>query len=158
MMLFTQGAKADVNLDDVKTIDAIIGAMYSSISGSKDQQRDWQRFLNLFDEDARLIFGSKESASGFTSRTPEQYVEIAKVSFAANNFYESEISRKTHRFGNIAQVFTTYAGKRSPSDEMPFLRGINSVQLAFNGERWFIVTIFWQAENDMIKLPEKFLD
>jgi len=123
--LFSQSVKADVDLDDVNSIDAIIGAMYSPISGSKDEERDWQRFIDLFDEDARLIFGSKDSASGFTSRTPMQYVEMAKVSFAANNFYEMEISRKTHRFGNIAQVFTTYAAKRNLNDPMPFLRGIN---------------------------------
>ena len=82
---------------------------------------------------------------------------IANESFVKNGFYEHEISRDMERYGNIAHVFSTYEGRRT-KDGDPFLRGINSIQLAFNGKRWFIETIFWQAENEQFPLPEKYLD
>lgn len=48
-----------------------------------------------------------------------------------------EIGRRTEIFGNIAHVFSTYAGKHKLSDKEPFLRGINSFRLLYDGKRWF---------------------
>ena len=148
---------AQAKNEDVNSIDAIIDALYDVISGPKEKPRDWQRFFDLFDEDARLIFTSTDTLSGFQSRSPQGYREIAESSFAANNFYESEISRVSEIYGNIAHVFSTYAGTRTPEGE-PFLRGINSIQLAHKNGRWFIETIFWQAETEEFPLPQKYLD
>lgn len=150
-------AQAQVKMDDVNSIDAIIDALYDVISGPKEQARDWERFYSLFDSDARLIFASGDTMSGFQTRTPQGYREVAEASFAANNFYETEISRDTDIYGNIAHVFSTYAGRRSPEGQ-PFLRGINSIQLARKDGRWFIETIFWQAETEEFPLPGKYLD
>ena len=150
-------ANAQAKPEDVNSIDAIIEALYDVISGSTKEARDWDRFYSLFDDDARLIFGSNETASGFQTRTPQGYREMAEETFTRNNFYESEISRDTEVYGNIAHVFSTYAGTRNPGDE-PFLRGINSIQLANKDGRWFIETIFWQAESDDFPLPGKYLD
>lgn len=36
-------------------------------------------------------------------------------------------------------------------------RGINSIQLMNDGKRWWIVTIFWQGEDEKNPLPEKYL-
>ena len=156
-ILYSNQSFAAANQEDVKSIDAIIEALYNVISGSKVDVRDWDRFKDLFDSDARLIFISRDTSSGFMSRTPEQYVELASGSFVKNGFYEREISRDTEIYGHIAHVFSTYEGRRSLESE-PFLRGINSIQLAFNGERWFIETVFWQAENEQFPLPSKYLD
>lgn len=157
MVLSSNTAYAAASEKDVATIDGIIAALYDVISGSKEDKRDWQRFVDLFDENAQLIFLSDGNPSGFVSKTAEEYVEIAEASFVKAGFYEQEISRKTERFGRIAHVFSTYEGRRTLDSE-PFLRGINSIQLAYNGKRWFIETVFWQAENDNLPLPKKYLD
>ncbi len=150
-------ANAQARPEDVNSIDAIIASLYDVISGAKEEARDWDRFYSLFDDDARLIFSSNETTSGFQTRTPQGYREMAEAVFTRNNFYESEISRDTEIFGNIAHIFSTYTGTRSPGDA-PFLRGINSIQLAHRNERWFIETIFWQAESAEFPLPDKYLD
>src|SRR5215469_14094644 len=41
--------------EDVRSVDAIVGALYDVISGPKGQARDWDRFRSLFLPDARLI-------------------------------------------------------------------------------------------------------
>lgn len=38
---------------DVSSLDNIIEALYEVISGDKGVKRDWDRFENLFSEDAR---------------------------------------------------------------------------------------------------------
>ena len=41
--------------DDVKSIDAIVAAVYDVISGPAGQKRDWDRMRSLFVPGARLI-------------------------------------------------------------------------------------------------------
>ena len=74
-----------------------------------------------------------------------------------NGFFETEVSRKTDQFGNIAQVFTTYESRRTPEAE-PFMRGINSFQLWHDGDRWWVVSIFWENETPENTIPDKYLD
>jgi hypothetical protein len=47
--------------------------------------------------------------------------------------------------------------RHANDDEKPFIRGINSFQLFFDGARWWEVTICWQAETPETPLPEKYL-
>jgi hypothetical protein len=72
-------------------------------------------------------------------------------------FFERESARKTEAFGQIAHVFSTYESRHAAEDAKPFQRGINSIQLMNDGKRWWIVTIFWQGEDEKNPLPEKYL-
>jgi len=44
-----------------------------------------------------------------------------------------------------------------PFDARPFLRGINSIQLFNDGTRWWIVSVYWQAETPTLPLPPEYL-
>ena len=46
----------------------------------------------------------------------------------------------------MAQVFSTYECYHNLEEERPFMRGINSIQLLNDGERWWIVNVFWTHE------------
>jgi hypothetical protein len=37
------------------------------------------------------------------------------------------------------------------------MRGINSIQLFYDGNRWWIVTVYWQQESTAHPIPEKYL-
>lgn len=149
-----------VNPNDVNSIDSIIAALYDVISGDAGKQRDWNRFRTLFYKDARLIPSGKNAKTGITganSITPEDYIKRADPGFMKDGFFEIEVARKTETFGNIAHVFTTYQAKRKMTDEKPFLRGINSIQLLNDGKRWWVLNVFWQAETPETPLPKKYL-
>lgn len=145
---------------DVNSMDSIIAALYDSISGGAGVQRDWDRFRNLFHPDARLIPTGKDQATGLqraTSFSPEDYVKRSEGFMLKNGFFEKEIARKTIRFGNMVHLFSTYEGRNKETDEKPFLRGINSIQLLYDGKRWWVVTVYWQAETPDNPLPAEFL-
>ncbi|PYS40548.1 MAG: hypothetical protein DMF71_13055, partial [Acidobacteria bacterium] len=74
-----------------------------------------------------------------------------------NGFFEREVSRRVEKFGNIAHVFSTYESRHKLDDAKPFARGINSIQLMNDGSRWWIVTIFWQSEDEKNPLPAEYL-
>src|SRR3984893_18489102 len=151
------------NLEDVESIGAIISASYRLISGKAGEKRDWARVRSLFAPGARLIPTSKEAGvKPPDGQTPEPLdVEgyTARVSeyFNQNGFVETEIARRTEQFGQIAHVFSTYESRHDCDDPEPFMRGINSIQLFHDGERWWIVNIFWQHEHPDSPIPEKYL-
>lgn len=148
------------NPADVSSIDSIMKAVYEVISGDAGAKRDWDRFRTLFHKDARLIPTGKNPQTGVVgarASTPDEYVEKNSPFFEKNGFFEKEISRKTDVFGNIAQVFSTYAAYKKSDDKEPFLRGINSFQLLYDGKRWWVMTIYWQAESKDDPIPAEYL-
>jgi hypothetical protein len=144
--------------DDVKSIDAIVAALYDVISGPQGQARDWDRFRSLFTADARLIpvIVGRDGATKAASFSADQYVVMSSPAFAKQGFFEAEVSRKVETFGAIAHVFSTYESRKA-KDEKPFARGINSIQLVKQGERWYIVTVLWDAERSGLTIPADYL-
>jgi hypothetical protein len=145
---------------DVSSLDAIMKAVYDSISGNAGQARNWDRFRSLFHNDARLIPSGKNAQTGIIGAhayTPEEYIKRAEPFFAKEGFYEREVARQVETYGNITHVFSTYESRHSPTDKTPFARGINSFQLLNDGKRWWVITIYWQAETPDNPLPKKYL-
>jgi hypothetical protein len=145
------------NSADVATMDSIIAAVYEVISGPAGK-RNWDRFRSLFAPGARLIANGVRPTGEIVSRvmTVEDYAQRNGPFFEKNGFFEREAARHTDAFGNIAQVFSIYESRHAKDDAKPFQRGINSIQLMNDGKRWWIVTIFWQGEDEKNPLPEKY--
>jgi hypothetical protein len=144
---------------DVSSPDAIIAAVYEAISGPAGQKRDWDRFRPLFIPGARLI-PSMRHAEGTTAPvvwSPDEYIAAAGAGLDKNGFFERELHRETEAFGAVLHAFSTYDSKRTPQDAQPFARGINSFQLYHDGTRWWIVTIYWDAETPQKPIPPKYL-
>lgn len=114
---------------------------------------------SLFVPGARLIPTGRRPTGEVVSRvrTVEEYITGSSPYLEKEGFFEREIARRTETFGNIAHVFSTYDSKHKAEDARPFARGINSIQMMNNGKRWWIVTIFWQGEDDKAPLPQKYL-
>jgi hypothetical protein len=140
--------------DDVKSIAAILGAVYDVISGPEGQ-RDWNRFRSLCVPEARLTSTAKSAASTAPRLlTVDDYIQRAGKYFATHAFYESAIVNRVQRFGNIAQVFSSYESRNAPN-EKPFVRGINSIQLFYDGSRWWVLSILWDEESPANPLPSE---
>ena len=115
--------------EDVKSLDAIVAAVYDVISGPPGP-RDWNRFNSLFAKDARLIAVRTPKDGGKPSlvmMTPKDYEERAGKHFLEHGFFEHEISRKTDSFGAMTHIYTTYES-REIKDGKPIDRGINSMR------------------------------
>jgi ketosteroid isomerase-like protein len=144
---------------DVGSLDAIIGALYDVISGPAGQKRDWDRFNSLFVPGARLIPTGKAQDGTVRHRvqTAAEYQATSGPALEQNGFFEKEVHRVADTYGNITQLFSTYESRRTAADAQPFARGINSIQLLNDGQRWWIVSIFWDSERADNPLPGKYL-
>ena len=150
------------NPADVSSIDAIIDAAYAGISGPAGKKRDWDRQRSLFLPGARLIptamaAGGKEGDLGPQFLDVEGFIARVEPYFQENGFYETEIARRTEQIGQIAHAWSTYESRHNEDDPEPFMRGINSIQLFHDGNRWWIVNIYWQHESADSPIPAKYL-
>ena len=143
----------------VESLDAILSTLYGVISGEKGEARDWELFKYLFHPDAKLIPSRKSESGVFTATymTADDYINGSGKWLIENGFFEKEIHRNVNTFGNITQVFSTYESFRSEADAEPFMRGINSIQLLNNGERWWIINIYWTQESAENPIPKVYL-
>lgn len=138
---------------DVESPGALVAAAYEVISGPAGEEPDWDRFRSLFLPEAQFIRTDRVTpVPRYRIRTVEEFVDPGPRGEA---FYEDEIHSVTERYGDIAHVFSSYASRRSPDGE-PFSRGINSFQLWYDGDRWWIVDIFWHVEHDEAPIPERY--
>jgi len=67
-----------------------------------------------------------------------------------------EIHRTTERFGNIAHVLSTYESRTKLSGPV-IARGINSIELFWDGTRWWIASAIWDDERPDNPIPAQYL-
>jgi hypothetical protein len=142
--------------EDVNSRDAILRAIYDVISGPAGT-RDWSRFRSLFLPQARFtqVSTAADGSKIVLTWSVDEFVRDAGQVFAKQPFYEKAIVNQSETFGNIAQVFSSYASRRGPA-EKPFERGINSIQLINDGKRWWVLSILWDTDRPGNPLPTKF--
>jgi hypothetical protein len=158
-----QAAKAPANSlpaakpADVSSRDAIVAALYDSISGPAGD-RNWERFRSLFIPEAQLIatFKKKDGTLTYKALTVQGYIDGADKYFKEHGFFEREISRKVATFASITHIFSTYES-RETADGKPFERGINSIQLFNDGSRWWVVDVYWTGETPENPIPDHYL-
>jgi len=131
-------------MSDYSTLSSIIDAGYELLSGPARQPRDWDRFRSLYVPGGRLmpvIGGEKPRVRVLTV---EEYIERVDPIFATEGFYERETSREEKVIGRMAHVLSHYDSLHEPQGE-PFDRGTNSMQLFFDGVRWWFVSTMWNT-------------
>jgi heme-degrading monooxygenase HmoA len=150
--------------EDVQSPEAILNAVYSAISGAKGQPRDWDRMRSLIIPDARLIPSMALPAAADAPAhadaivlTIDGYIARSSARMTSDGFFEHSIHNETEQFGNIVQVWSTYESRHNADDPTPFARGINSFQLLKDGDRYWVVNIFWDSESSTKPIPAKYL-
>ncbi len=150
--------------EDVKSIDAITAAVYDTISGPAGKARDWDRFRSLFVPDARLMpvrlprpDGTGPQHNDIAPYTVEDYIARSAPAMLTQGFAERGVANRVEAFGNIAHVWSTYESRHDFKEEKPFARGINSITLIKDGDRYWVVQILWDSERPGTPIPEKYL-
>ncbi len=143
--------------EDVSTLDGIIKAYYEVVSGPAGVPRQVERDHSLHHPDARaIITGLDQDGKPFIrNMTLAEYHE-GSASGGNPAFYEDEIHRVTQTFGNVTHVWSTYAWRRSEDGPVEG-RGINSIQLFYDGERWWITAWIFDSEREDLPIPAEYL-
>lgn len=145
--------------EDVGSIDAIMSAFYKVPAGNPGEPRDWDRYRSLFTPDARMVPARSDDKGGAMAMYVSigQYIDMNQKYFEKGGFMDTEVARRVETFGHIAQVWSTYESRHSAEDKEPYIRGINSVQLLKDGDRWWVVNVFWDFETPGNTIPPEYL-
>lgn len=146
-------------MDTDQKIHALITALYETICGPAGQERQWERMRELFFPGAHMIRTSVDNDGVPQAQVMdvEQYISTTAGFFQDQGFFEWEVARRTDIFGNMAHVFSTYEARHDLHDKVPFKRGINSIQLFYDGQCWRIMNMLWDNEREGNPLPDLYL-
>lgn len=140
--------------DDVKTIDAIINAYYGVISGSSDDPWQFERDKYLHASNA-VITRLDSSGKAEIHSLEAEYIPMGLN--PRESFYEVELKRTVSHYGNMAQVWSAFE-VRTDANTPGDVRGLNSIQLHFENNRWYIDNWTVQMEEDGNNLVADFLN
>lgn len=134
--------------EDVNSIAGLMTALYDVISGPAGQARDWQRFRSLFYPGAKMIPVRRAKAGagpGISPITPDDYATWGVDFFTKNAFFEKETHRQVSGYGDMVNVLSAYETRDSANGPVT-AKGVNSLQLVFDGQRWWVLNIAWIDE------------
>lgn len=137
-------ASSTARASDVVTLDAIVRALYECISGPSGQKRDWERYRSLLAPECRFVIAVIGEQPRLRVLDADQYIARVDPIFDVEDFWEVETRRSTEQIGNIAHVLSHYESKRT-ADGPAFESGANSMQLFFDGTRWWFVSVYWNT-------------
>jgi hypothetical protein len=145
--------------NDSRSIESIVAALYETISGPAGAPRGWDRLRALFFPGARLLrtMVAPDGAVSLAAMSIEDFIVMAEPHFRSSSFYEREVFRRVDQFSHVAQVFSTYEASTAPEGGDLLGRGINSVQLWFDGKRWWVTSLLWDDERPGNPIPHEYL-
>jgi hypothetical protein len=151
----TQPAAAPEACLPSTTLDELITALDAAVSGPADKDRTCIRELVL--PDGRLTPMAKTADGSLAPHILTVDDWIAAVQKHGHEMLdERQVKVKQEVYGSIAHLWSTYE-LRVGSDAKPTIRGINSIQAVYDGKRWRVYGILWQAETPATPIPEKYL-
>lgn len=144
--------------EDVTTLGGIMKAYYDVVSGPAGSLPDPARDQTLHHPSAQvtLLDRKADGSATVTVTTLAGYYQRTGTGPRRQPFYEREINRVTHRIGALVQVWSTYESSLVPGGK-PFSRGINSIQMYWDGARWWILGWVFDDERNGGKVPPEYL-
>ena len=138
---------AEKYAEDLQSIDAIITAYYDVVSGSSEDPWQFERDSYIHSKNA-IITRLDENGNAESHALEAEYIPLALT--PKEDFYEKELKRTVSQFGNIAQVWSAFEIRTDP-EIATIVRGLNSIQVHYENERWFIDS--WTCEMEHPKNP-----
>lgn len=156
--VFAQTPSAiEADTADVNTVDKLIAAYYNVTSGPAGQ-RDWARYRSLFKPEAQInarVF-NPEGRLQYVGGTLNEYIGQVDEYFTLNGFFEKEIGRSIDEYRDIVHVLSAYDAKLA-SNQASYHRGVKSLQLVFDQDRWWIVNVLYNNESQRHPIPNELL-
>ena len=132
---------------DLTTVGSVVDALYRGISFAPGESPDYDLIKSIFHPQAIVTAPKEDTAGSITPTTVEQFLSRFENSLRAEGILEigaseQEVSRETVLFRRIAHVFSSYQFTLMGADA-PIARGINTLQLIYDADRWWILSLSW---------------
>ncbi|HEY4323023.1 MAG TPA: hypothetical protein VGN20_03530 [Mucilaginibacter sp.] len=144
--------------DNVGTLDGIMKAYYDVVTVKKGEKASYERDSLIHWPNVNVGWGGKTKAgkSTFHYVSLKEYHRLSDPALERDGFDEREISRKVEKFGSIYHVWSTYESRNIANGPV-IERGINSIELFYDGTRFWILGWFFDGERKDNLIPAEYL-
>ena len=143
-----------------RRVESTLATLYETFSFDRGQEPDWTRMRALFLDGATFV-------APVTKGTPphgvnaEQFVRdfrewVLTSADAKAGFRERIVHMRIDRFGHLAHAYVTFEGF-VPGEVKARKRGIDSIQLVLDNDRWKVASFTTQYESPGLVMPSRFL-
>jgi hypothetical protein len=145
--------------DNVSTLDGIMKAYYDVVTIKKGEKISYERdsLLHIAGALAGNVIVDKDNRMTLSYNTLKDWHKKSDPFVEKTGFYETEIGRKVEKFGGIYHVWSTYESRYEAAGKI-IDRGINSIELYFDGSRFWIITWVFDSERTGNPLPAEYLN
>jgi hypothetical protein len=153
---FSQGQPKPKYVKEVQSIDGILAEVLDIVSREKGEKADTAAFRNLFVPWARFSVHTHDdsAAQPVQTATLDEFIEILSDPYYEEGFEEYELNKVVDEYNGIAHAFQVYRVKDTDGvDET----GLNSYQLVYYDDRWWIVSTLWTGNSNGVDVPEKYM-
>ena len=145
--------------DNVSTLDGIIKAYYDVVTVKKGDKPSYERdsLIHWPNVSVGAAGINKSGKPAIHYMSLKEYHRLADPGLEKDGFYEKELSRKVEKFGSIYHVWSTYESRNEPTGPI-IERGINSIELFYDGTRFWILGWFYDGERKDNPIPKEYLN
>lgn len=139
-----------------RTIDGIVNEVLKITSRKKGESRNWDSFRNLFLPTARftVLYNDDAFPVPMESVTLDEFIALMQDEYYEEGYVEYELGKVVNEYNGIANVFQAVYQKDSDNLES---RGMNSYQLIYFEDRWWIANLVWTTDLNGVELPKEYL-
>ena len=144
--------------DQVNTLGGMMKAYYDVVTVKPGEKVSYERDSLLHFPGAQVGWSQigKDGKPFLTMVSLKEYHRLSDPYLEKDGFDEKEISRKVEKFGNIYHIWSTYESRNKPGGEV-IERGINSIELFFDGTRFWILSWVFDSERKNNPIPSEYL-
>ncbi|WP_025741515.1 hypothetical protein [Aquimarina pacifica] len=141
----------------LKSIEGITNKMIELISGEIGEERNWEEYRNLFLPTAQKtsLRKTKDGKSKVNVMNLEEFVRNVGPYYARDGFEEYAIGLTINEFNGIATVFQSFYCRNLKGTYEK--RGVNSYQLVYLEDRWWIASTLFTNETKDTPIPNVYL-
>ncbi len=159
LILFAITSYSQIDSMVYKSPERLAAKSLEILSCKKGEIKDWEEYRSLFLPNAtKLNYRPKPGRPLFMQANDwnvDEFIKYVGPRYPETGFEEYVIGSKVHEFNGIAIVFQSFYCKAL--DGSYEARGVNSYQMVFLDNRWWIASTMFTNETDDNKIPDELL-
>ncbi|MCC6785684.1 MAG: hypothetical protein IT457_22740 [Planctomycetes bacterium] len=150
-------ATAPSAMEDGASLATLMNALYAAVSGAAGQPRDFARLERIGHRLGRIVtFVPAKDGPRVVAQPITEFVRRSAAAPIAEGFLETPVVERIEEWGDMAQIWSSYAVRHAAEDAEPFARGINVVTAVREGGRWQVLQVLFRGEGEGLELPAQY--
>jgi hypothetical protein len=140
----------------VHSIDDIVKEATRLVCSAEGKTRNLAAYRDLFLPTARftVLYHGDAMPMPSESVSLEEFLEYLEDPYYDDNYFEYETGKVINEYNGIANVFQSF---RATDRDGVDARGVNSYQLIYINDRWWISDVLWTSNDNGVPIPERYL-